>query len=71
MSKPKKYNYIVESTEEGRNIRYLAEVWSILDESARRYVVHKTFLQGGTVHSIEPVDDSYEANYVKRTFQES
>jgi hypothetical protein len=54
----KSFLYRIEVTDKkGQRVRHLAEVQGVLDESARRKIIHQTLTEGGQVHSITETSD--------------
>ncbi len=48
---------VEQSDSKGKRKKYLAEVQSDLDESARRKIIHTIMAEGGSVKHIIPTDD--------------
>ncbi len=48
---------VEQSDSKGKKKKYLAEVQSDLDESARRKIIHTIMAEGGSVQTITPTDD--------------
>jgi hypothetical protein len=60
MKKTKKtFLYRVDMTDKKKDrFTHLAEVKAVLDETARRHIIHKVMEEGGQVHCIHDTDDN-------------
>lgn len=55
----KTFLYRIDVTDKkGERFTHVAEVKSLLDETARRHIIHQTLADGGQVHVIHSTEDA-------------